>query len=158
MKEITFKQIGTIHTNFKTKINVPIQPTFSESKGRVEVFQDYKNGLKDLEGFSHVVLVYLFHKSSGYDLLQKPFLDEEKRGLFSTRSPRRPNPIGLSTVELEKIEDNILHVKGLDIIDSTPLLDIKPYIKDFEDLGKIRLGWIKGKIKDNHKSDERFGE
>ncbi len=154
---IVFKQIGVIHTEFKGKTKVPIQPHFSNSKGTVEIFPEFANGLKDLDGFSHIVLVYYFHKSKGFDIEVKPFLDDKKRGVFATRAPRRPNNIGISIVELEKIENNILHVKGVDIVDNTPLLDIKPYIKDFDIKASAKEGWIKGKIKQDNMSDDRFG-
>ena len=154
---IVFKPIGIIHTEFNNKTNVPIQPRFSNSKGTIEIFPEFVAGLKDLEKFSHIILIYYFHKSKGYDLEVKPFLDNQKRGVFATCAPRRPNNIGVSIVELEKIENNILHVNKVDIIDNTPLLDIKPYIKDFDIKANLKQGWIKGKIKQNHKSDGRFG-
>jgi tRNA-Thr(GGU) m(6)t(6)A37 methyltransferase TsaA len=156
MDLIKLKPIGIIHTKFKNKINTPIQPKFSKTKAIVEVFPEYKQGLKDLDGFSHIILIYYFHKSNGYNLLVRPYLDENKRGLFSTRGPNRPNNIGISTVTLEKIKDNILYVKGVDIIDKSPLLDIKPYIKEFKNSEKIKSGWIKGKVTKDHKADDRF--
>jgi|SaaInlStandDraft_3_1057020.scaffolds.fasta_scaffold26073_2 tRNA (adenine37-N6)-methyltransferase len=110
-KYIAFKPIGIIHTKFKDKVNVPIQPCFSNTKAKVEVFQKFSDGLKDLDGFSHIVLIYCFHKSTNYNLHVKPFLDNKKRGVFATRAPKRPNPIGMSVVELENIKDNILYIK-----------------------------------------------
>ncbi len=153
---IVFRPIGIIHSEFKSKVDVPIQPKFSESKGSVEIFPEYEDGLKDLEGFSHIILIFHFHKSEDFELLQKPFLDEKKRGVFSTRSPKRPNPIGISTVKLLRIKGNIIYVEGLDILDNTPILDIKPHIKGFE--GETKSGWIEGKIDKKHKSDGRFGK
>jgi len=155
-KNISFKPIGVLHTEFNEKANVPIQPIFSKSKGTVELFPEFVQGLKDLEGFSHIILIYYFHESKGFDLEVKPFLDDKKRGVFATRSPKRPNQIGMSIVELEKIKENILYIKGADIIDKTPLLDIKPYIKDFDLVKESKQGWIDGKVKKNHKSDDRF--
>ena len=154
---IVFKPIGIIHTEFKNKTNVPIQPRFSNSKGTVEIFPEFTKGLKDLDAFSHIVLIYYFHESKSYDLEVKPYLDEKKRGVFATCAPRRPNNIGVSVVELEKIEKNILYVNKVDMIDKTPLLDIKPYIHDFDTKASAKQGWIKGKIKQNHMSDDRFG-
>lgn len=154
---IVFKPIGIINTEFKSKINVPIQPRFSKVKGTVKIFPEFVDGLKDLKRFSHIILIYYFHKSKGFDIEVKPFLDDKKRGVFATRAPRRPNNIGISIVELEKIENNILHVKGVDILDNTPLLDIKPYIKDFDVKANAKEGWITGKIKHNYMSDDRFG-
>ncbi len=153
---IVFKPIGIIHTEFKNKINVPIQPRFSNSKGTVEIFPEFVVGLKDLENFSHIILIYYFHESKSYDLEVRPYLDEKKRGVFATRAPRRPNNIGISIVELEKVVKNILYVNKLDMIDKTPLLDIKPYIKSFDIKTNSKEGWVKGKIKQNHISDNRF--
>ena len=146
MEQIKFKQIGIIHTEFKDKNNIPIQPVFSIAKGKVELFPEYEKGLNDLDGFSHIILLYYFHKSQGFDLLVKPYLDNQKRGLFATRAPRRPNNLGMSIVKLDKIENNILYVEGIDTLDKTPLLDIKPYIKNFFPK-KIKQGWIAGKVK-----------
>jgi tRNA-Thr(GGU) m(6)t(6)A37 methyltransferase TsaA len=154
--EIDFNPIGIIHTEYERKTNVPIQPRFSKSKGRVEIAPEYADGLKDLEGFSHIILIYYFHKSKGYRLAVKPFLDETERGVFSTRAPNRPNCIGISVVRLDKIENNILHVSNVDMLDNTPLLDIKPYVKDYDPVDNIRQGWIEGKIKGDHKADDRF--
>lgn len=137
--------IGKIHTPFRTKSNTPIQPFRSDAVGRVEVFEEYAEGLSDTEGFSHLILLYVFHKSSGYQLMVKPFLDDQPRGLFATRFPARPNQIGLSAVKLMKREGNTLFVEGIDVIDGTPLLDIKPYIPDFAADGPIRIGWLEGK-------------
>lgn len=138
--------IGKIITSFQSKKGTPIQPTQSGAPGRVEVYKKYQKALDDLEGFSHVILIYWFHKSEGYSLKVKPFLDTEKRGLFSTRYPGRPNQIGLSIVELVRRKDNILYVKGIDILDNTPLLDIKPYIPHIHPKRRIRIGWLTGKI------------
>ncbi len=139
--------IGIIHTPFKCKKDTPIQPFKSKAIGKVEVFKKYQNGLKDTEGFSHLILIYRFHKSKGYCLRVKPFLDEGKKGLFATRYPRRPNQIGLTVVKLLRRKENTLLVKGIDVIDGSPLLDIKPYVPDFGPKEKINIGWLKGKIK-----------
>ena len=141
------KPIGTIHTPFKRKQDTPIQPFKSKVIGTVQLFKKYEEGLQDIEGFSHVILLYKFHKSKGYCLKAKPFLDDTVKGVFATRYPRRPNQIGLTVVKLLKRKGNILFVKGVDIIDGAPLLDIKPYVSDFGPQEKMRIGWLKGKIK-----------
>lgn len=147
MTEIKMKPIGVIHTSYKEQKDTPIQPTFGKDiKGTVEIYDEYVDGLSDLEGFSHIYLLYIFHKSDGYNMKVKPYLDNEEKGLFATRSPWRPNPIGMSLVRLERIDGKILHVVDMDIIDGTPLLDIKPYIPPFEDSENCRIGWLAGKL------------
>ncbi|MBN1340016.1 MAG: tRNA (N6-threonylcarbamoyladenosine(37)-N6)-methyltransferase TrmO, partial [Bacteroidales bacterium] len=124
---ITFEPIGIIETPFKTKEGMPIQSNgASGCKGRVVLQEKFKAGLADLDGFSHVILIYHFHKSTGFELQTSPFLDNEKRGVFSTRAPKRPNAIGISVVRLLDINENILSVENVDMLDGTPLLDIKP--------------------------------
>ncbi len=140
------KPIGIIRTTFKSKKAVPIQPFKSKAIGKVEIYKEYERGLKDIAGFSHLILIYNFHKSKGYKLLVKPFLDDEKRGLFATRAPRRPNQIGISVVKLLSRKNNILMVKGIDVLDKTPLLDIKPHVPEFTSKSKIKIGWLKGKV------------
>jgi len=138
-----FTPIGVIHSPFKTRENTPVQPAGGAGvAGNVEVFPPYRPGLKDLEGFSHIVLLFHFHLSEGFDLHLVPFLDTELRGVFATRAPRRPNPIGLSVVRLERIEDGMLYIRGMDMVDGTPLLDIKPYVPAFEAEDGIRTGWL----------------
>lgn len=142
--EFTYKAIGIIHTPFKVQADTPIQGTFSDAEGTVEVFPEFAGGLKDIEGFSHLFLIYHFHKSQGYALTAKPFLDgSEERGVFAIRHFRRPNPIGLSIVELKKAEGNLLEVAGVDVLDGTPLLDIKPYIRQFDCREDASSGWVK---------------
>ena len=138
--------IGRIHTPFRTKSDTPIQPFRSRAIGRVEVFPEYAEGLSDTEGFSHLILLYSFHKSAGYQLTVKPFLDDKPRGLFATRYPARPSQIGLSVVKLLRREGNILFTEGIDVLDGTPLLDIKPYVPDFAPNERISIGWLEGKI------------
>jgi tRNA-Thr(GGU) m(6)t(6)A37 methyltransferase TsaA len=122
------------------------------------VFEEFRAGLQDLDGFSHIVLLYHLHLSRGFDLLVVPFLDTRMRGLFSTRAPRRPNPIGLSVVELDRIEDGVLHIRNVDMLDGTPVLDIKPYVREFDAQGHVRTGWLEKAGKDvrTRRSDERF--
>ncbi len=141
------KPIGVIHSPYNVREGMPIQPPFSKETGDVEVFKEYEAGLKDLEGFSHIMLLYLFHKSEGYELHVKPYLDENLRGLFATRAPWRPNPIGLSIVKLIEIKGNILKVEGIDVLDGTPLLDIKPHVPEFDMRENVKIGWLEGKIK-----------
>jgi len=141
------KPIGIIHTPFKRKEDTPIQPYKSKAVGRVVLFKKYQDGLDNIDGFSYLILLYKFHKSRGYHLKVKPFLDEKLRGVFATRSPRRPNQIGLTIVNLIERKNNVLIVKGVDILDGTPLLDIKPYVPDFDPKEKLKLGWLEGKIK-----------
>jgi len=138
---------------------MPIQPSGAKGiKGTVELLPEYAEGLQDLEGFSHVVLLCHLHLSTGYSLKVKPFLDDQLRGVFATRAPRRPNPIGLSVLRLIKIEGTILHVEDIDIVDGTPLLDIKPYVPEFEVQETVRIGWLSEKIGKaaGEKSDGRF--
>ncbi|MGC9336882.1 MAG: tRNA (N6-threonylcarbamoyladenosine(37)-N6)-methyltransferase TrmO [Candidatus Cloacimonadia bacterium] len=147
MNEIKYKPIGIIHSPFKKPTGTPIQPAAGKSiKGTVEVFPEYAEGLKDLEGFSHIILIYHLHLSQGWCLKVKPFMDNELRGVFATRAPSRPNPIGLSVVHLVRIEKNILYIQDLDIVDKTPLLDIKPYVPEFETKEVKKLGWLEKNV------------
>jgi len=139
--------IGVIRTPFKDKSKTPIQPFKSKAIGRVVIYKRYRQGLQDIDGFSHLILIFRFHKSRGYKLLVKPFLDTKLHGLFSTRAPRRPNQIGISVVKLLHRRGNTLTVKGIDVLDKTPLIDIKPYVPEFAVTTRIRIGWLKGKIK-----------
>lgn len=134
--------IGLIHSPFKELEGMPVQPAGAGgTQGSVEIFPDFREGLKDLEGFSHIFLLYHFHRSRGYDLCVTPFLDNQPRGLFATRAPRRPNPIGLSVVKLLDVSGGILRIEGVDIVDGTPLLDIKPYVRKFDGPSETRDGW-----------------
>lgn len=157
--KIRFAPIGIIHTPFMELEGMPIQPAGAAGiKGTVKVFEDFHPGLKDLDGFSHIILLYHFHRSHGFNLHVVPFMDSELRGLFATRAPRRPNPIGLSVVHLDKIEDGVLHIQNVDILDGTPLLDIKPYVPEFDAQVEVRTGWLEKarKIVASRKSDDRF--
>jgi len=141
--EITYRAIGVIHTPFREQADTPIQGTFSDAEGTVEVFPEFAAGLKDIEGFSYLFLIYHFHKAEGYSLTAKPFLDgSEVRGVFAIRHFRRPNPVGLSIVELKQVRGNVLEVAGIDVLDGTPLLDIKPYIRQFDCREDARSGWV----------------
>lgn len=161
MHEIIFTPIGVIHTPFKQRKGTPIQPSkSSHAKGRIELDPELVPGLKDLDGFSHITLVYHLHLSQGFDMEVVPYLDDQLRGLFATRAPRRPNPIGISVVRLLGIEGNVLHVENVDMVDGTPLLDIKPYVSTFEDSGDFKLGWLEGKADGGAevRDDGRFEE
>jgi len=159
MNEIKYVPIGIIHSPFKEPKGTPIQPIVSEGiDGTVELFQEYTEGLKDIDGFSHIILLYHFHLSKGSSLKVKPFLDDQTHGVFSTRAPSRPNPIGISIVQLVKIEGNILQVKDLDIVDGTPLLDIKPYVPEFDIRNVKKKGWLEKNVSklSTSKDDGRF--
>lgn len=145
--EWIFKPIGVIHSPFTDKKQTPIQPTRSQAVGQVEVFPGFADGLQDLEGFSHIILLYVFHQSEGYDLRVRPFLDNEDHGLFATRYPYRPNPIGLSVVRLLARQETTLEIKGVDVLDGTPLLDIKPYVPEFDTPTTTRVGWYETRSK-----------
>jgi tRNA-Thr(GGU) m(6)t(6)A37 methyltransferase TsaA len=161
MKVITLKPIGIIYMEYTHKEGMPIQPSGSKGvEGVVELYPEFVDGLKDLDGFSHIILLYHLHLSADYKLIVKPFMDEVLRGVFATRAPKRPNPIGLSVVKLNKIENNKIFVENVDMINETPLLDIKPYIPDVDSVNTFRLGWLEGKtlkMKDE-KSDSRFSD
>jgi tRNA-Thr(GGU) m(6)t(6)A37 methyltransferase TsaA len=141
-----FQPIGLIRSPFTHQEQTPIQPYRSRAAGQVELLPEYAPGLQQLEGFSHVILLYFFHHAEpGYDLTVIPFLDDEPKGLFATRYPRRPNPIGLSVVRLLGREGRVLHVDGIDVLDGTPLLDVKPYVPPFDAFPEATLGWLEGR-------------
>jgi tRNA-Thr(GGU) m(6)t(6)A37 methyltransferase TsaA len=147
MKEIIYRQIGIIHSPFKDPKGTPIQPEGARGiDGKVEVFQELAEGLEDIEGFSHIILIYHFHLSRGSSLLERPFMDDVEHGVFSMRGPSRPNPIGISVVRLIKKEGNILHVKDVDIVNGTPLLDIKPYVPEFDVREVEKIGWLEKNV------------
>jgi tRNA-Thr(GGU) m(6)t(6)A37 methyltransferase TsaA len=156
---IPFLPIGIIHSPFHDLAGMPIQPTSDVSApGTLDIFPEFVPGLKDLDGFSHLILLYHLHHAGPARLEVTPFLDSQPRGIFATRAPTRPNPIGLSVVKLTRIEGNILYVEDLDILDGTPLLDIKPYIPEFDFHPEVRIGWLeqaRGKVKPMA-SDNRF--
>ncbi len=157
--DINYQPIGVIRSPFQDTTGMPIQPTGADGiRGTVEVFEAFAGGLDDLEGFSHVILLYHFHRAKAPRLTVTPFLDSTPRGVFSTRAPCRPNPIGLSIVKLVRIDRNIVHVENLDILDRTPLLDIKPYVPEFDQRTAVRVGWLeqaKQRVKST-RADDRF--
>lgn len=154
-----FRPIGVIHTPYEDTEGMPIQPSGAKGvRGTVEVLPEYAEGLKDLDGFSHVTLVYHLHRAKPHRLIVTPYMDTEPRGVFATRAPSRPNPIGLSTVRLIAVRGNELEIEGVDMLDGTPLLDIKPYVPEFDGRAEIRIGWLerhRGRSR-RHRSDRRF--
>ena len=146
MGRITIEPIGIIHSPYKKVEDIPCQGYRSKKKGKIEVYKKYEEGLKDVEGFSHLIILYLFHKAKRYALLAKPFLDNKPKGIFAIRGPYRPNHIGLSVVKLLEKKANILKVGNIDVLDGTPLLDIKPYVPRFDVRKNVRYGWLKGKL------------
>ena len=152
--------IGIIHSPYYSIEDMPIQPKgASEVEGHIIVDEKYIVGLQDIEGFSHIYLLYSFHEAKRTELLITPFLDKQTRGVFATRSPLRPNHIGISIVQLKRVEGNKIFIEGIDILDGTPLLDIKPYIEKFDTVKKSASGWLQASDKEikQKRSDNRFG-
>ena len=146
-ERIIYEPIGVIRTPFPEPKGTPIQPRAARGvRGRVELFPRYAEGLCDLEGFSHVILIYHFHRAGPGRLRVRPFMDDREHGVFATRAPARPNPIGISVVRLLGIEGNVLHVADVDIVDETPLLDVKPYVPQFDAPSGARIGWLGERI------------
>jgi tRNA-Thr(GGU) m(6)t(6)A37 methyltransferase TsaA len=139
---VTYTPIGVIHSEHHVPEETPIQPVYARGcPGQAEVFPKFAAGLRDLDGFSHIFLIYHFHQAGPAKLLVKPFLQDIERGVFATRAPCRPNAVGLSIVELVRREGNVLYLDGVDILDGTPLLDIKPYTARFDRFTTTRNGW-----------------
>lgn len=142
MRDFRFVQIGVIRTPFDDPSRAPIQPVYAKGvAGRVDVLPDFADGLDDVEGFSHIHLVYVFHRSTETRLRVKPYLQDVQRGVFATRAPVRPNPIGLSLVRLVRREGCVVHVEDVDMLDGSPVLDIKPYVPRFDVRADARAGW-----------------
>jgi tRNA-Thr(GGU) m(6)t(6)A37 methyltransferase TsaA len=156
---LTFIPIGTIQTPFRDIAGMPIQPNGARgTKGTIEIAEEYREGLRDLGGFERIILIYAFHKCTDHSLIVKPFLDTTPRGIFATRSPRRPNAIGLSVVRLIAVRDGRIDVEDIDVLDGTPLLDIKPYVPEFDSYPGSCCGWLEmvaGNAK-TARSDDRF--
>lgn len=144
MNDILYNPIGIIRTQYSELSAVPIQPIFAtKSLLSVAIVDEvYSQGLKDLDGFSHIMLVYHFHRAKAAEMLQKPFLDDELRGVFAIRSPHRPNTIGISVVEIVKVEENRIYFNSADMLDETPLLDIKPFVAAFDCRQDTKSGWL----------------
>ncbi len=143
--QITYFPIGLVHSPFTAAEGTPIQAASSGAVGTVEIYPEYAEGLQDIEGFSHLYLIYHFHLSIPKGLRLTPFMDKHPRGVFSMRGPSRPNPIGISVVTLLSVKDNLLEVGELDILDKTPLLDMKPYIPEFDVREDCSIGWLQTK-------------
>lgn len=142
-ERIVLKPIGIIHTPYRDAKGMSIQGAFEKDiTGQIEIFPEYQQGLKDIEGFSHLILIYYFDRAKEEKLIGKPFLEDEPHGIFAIRSPVRPNHIGISVVKLEKVENNIITFSEVDILDNTPLLDIKPYVSHFDSRENVRNGWL----------------
>ena len=159
INEIKYRPIGIIHSPFKEPKGTPIQPTGAKgAEATVDIFPEYLEGLKDIEGFSHIILIFHFHLSKKAPLKVKPYLDDQIHGVFATRAPSRPNPIAISVVRLVRIEGNRLHIRDADIVDRTPLLDIKPYIPEFDVRVTDRIGWLEKNVHklSASKDDGRF--
>jgi len=149
--EIKFKPIGVVHSPFKRKEDIQSNKYasangFDSVQGELEIFDEYAAGLKDIDGFSHLFVLFVFHKSKGFKLHTKPLLDDKLRGVFATRSPHRPNPIGITIVRVIKRRGNILKVTGVDMIEGTPIIDIKPYTPRDQKF-PLKIGWLKDKMK-----------
>ncbi len=159
MNEIKYKPIGVIHSPFKEPKGIPIQSAGAQGiDGTVELFPEYTGGLKDVEGFSHLILIYHFHLSKESPLKVKPYMDNKVHGVFAMRGPSRPNSIGISIVRLVRVEGNILHIQDIDIVDGTPLLDIKPYVPEFDIREVEKTGWLEKNVHklSTSKDDGRF--
>ncbi|AFM24685.1 tRNA (N6-threonylcarbamoyladenosine(37)-N6)-methyltransferase TrmO [Desulfomonile tiedjei] len=159
MDLIQYKPIGVIRSPFTDPEGTPIQPTGAIGiRGTVELNPEFVPGLKDLDGFSHIFLIYHLHLLKGYSLEVQPFMDSRTRGIFATRAPVRPNPIGLSVVRLIGIKGNILHIEDVDIVDKTPLLDIKPFVPVLDHREALRIGWFENNVHKvtTMKADKRF--
>ena len=154
---IEYRPIGIVHSPFTEQEGTPIQPSRAKgAKGTVEVFSEYAEALSDLDGFSHIYLLCHLHRSDGFKLKVVPYLDTVPRGLFATRAPRRPNPIGLSIVDLIAIEGNELTVENIDLLDGTPVLDIKPFVDQFDERREVRTGWLEQARARRDRADDRF--
>jgi len=159
MHEIAMRPIGVVHSPWTSLQGMPIQPAGAgNAQGQLVLHPEYAAGLADLDGFSHAYLLYHFHQSQGFDLKVTPFLDDTPRGLFATRAPRRPNPMGLSIVRVLGVEGNIVHIADVDVLDGTPLLDIKPYMPAFDAFPEARAGWAEKSQAQarSTRSDSRF--
>jgi len=145
--EFNYKAIGYVHSPHQEAHGTPIQTGAAKDvEAEIELLPEYRDGLMDLEGFSHIILLYHCHKAGKTELLRKPFMDNKKHGIFAIRAPSRPNPIGLSIVRLVAIKDHILRIKDVDILDGTPILDIKPYVPEFDTKEVTKIGWLEKNV------------
>jgi tRNA-Thr(GGU) m(6)t(6)A37 methyltransferase TsaA len=159
MSALVYRPVGVIHSPLKEPCGAPIQSVAARDvEGVVELYPQYAEGLRDIEGFSHLILIYHFHLSDKSSLIVRPYLDDGTHGVFATRAPARPNPIGISVVRLVRVDGTRLHITGVDILDGTPVLDIKPYIPQFDAVETEKIGWLKDRIRmvEETKDDGRF--
>ena len=159
MKSYRFEAIGILRTPYTIIQDMPIQPTGADGvRGSLIIESAYVPGIKDLDGFSHIILLYVFHQAGAPQMTVIPFLDQQPHGVFATRAPKRPNPIGLSVVRLISIEENVLTLENVDMLDGSPVIDIKPYVPAFDQPGKVRTGWLSdsGQEVETKRSDDRF--
>ena len=155
MNKIVMHPIGIIHSPYKEGKHIPIQGIFkSDVEAWIELKQKYAGGLKDLDKFSHAIILYHFHRSQTEETQGRPFLEQNKHGIFAIRSPHRPNHIGLSIVNTKKIEANKMYFTEVDVLDQTPVLDIKPYVKYFDSREDVASGWLDKHFKDGNIPDE----
>ena len=142
MEEYRMRPIGTMHSPYRETSQIPKGlGTKHTAEGILELLPEFAAGLQDIEGFSHLILIWVFHRSEGHELVMTPPSDDKQHGIFTTRAPRRPNPIGLTVVELDRREGNSLHLRGVDMLDGTPVLDIKPYTSSVPEV-QLRRGWL----------------
>lgn len=159
MMTISYQPIGHFVTPYNDISEMPIQPSGADgTEGQIVIYPEFAEGLLDLDGFSHLIILSHLHQANGFALAVTPFLDTKTHGVFATRAPRRPNPIGFSVMELIKIENNTLTLNRTDVLNNTPVLDIKPYVPAFDHWPADRIGWLEGKSEnaDRHRSDDRF--
>lgn len=157
--DICFRPIGYFRTPFSSPVGMPIQPAGARGvRGQIDILEEFSEGLTDLDGFSHVFVVYHLHEVGGYKLLTTPFLDVVPHGVFATRSPARPNPIGLSVLKVISVDAGTIELEDVDVLDGTPVLDIKPYVAEFDACNANRFGWFEGNSQRalEHRADERF--
>ncbi|WP_027185994.1 tRNA (N6-threonylcarbamoyladenosine(37)-N6)-methyltransferase TrmO [Desulfovibrio inopinatus] len=156
---ILYNPIGYFATPHKDVRGMPIQPLGAKGvRGTISILPEYQEGLTDLDDFSHVIVLYHLHQIQGHDLTVTPFLDTQEHGIFATRSPKRPNPLGLSVMRLSGVSHGTVFVENVDVLDGTPVIDIKPYVPDFDVWPADRIGWFSGKSNNasTHRSDNRF--
>ena len=157
--KIEYTPIGVVRSPFTDRVGMPIQPAGARGvAGTIEIRPEYRDGLRDLDGFSHLILLYHFHLNTDAALEVVPFMDTVSHGIFATRSPKRPNPLGLSVVVLDGMDDGVLRIRDVDVVDGTPLLDIKPFIPEFDAPRDCRTGWLPdpGKSVTGRLADDRF--
>ncbi|HOP62680.1 MAG TPA: tRNA (N6-threonylcarbamoyladenosine(37)-N6)-methyltransferase TrmO [Spirochaetota bacterium] len=157
--EIVLRPVGEIHTPFKTVENMPVQPSAGrEVEAEIEIYPEFAEGLSDIEGFSHIYVIFYLNRVKNHKLRVIPFLDTVEHGIFATRSPARPNPVGLSVAELVEVKGNILRIRGVDMLDGSPVIDIKPFVPDFDHCENVKRGWFEGKAEMavQIRSDDRF--